>query len=268
MEKKLNILKDNKDIVIKNEKGIKYLQFKKLLEYGIKHAYTLSVEGVDFSFKTSAHDNSYKMLADALDIEVNNIVEPVQTHTDEVRILEEVTSSDALQDVDGLITNKKNIAITSKNADCILFFFYDPKNKVIANVHSGWKGTFKRIAIKTVQKMINEFSSNPEDILCFISPSIRKCHFEVDSDVKEMCENIFSELSLDKIISKGEIKENKQKYMIDTVLINKEGLLNLGLKEENIIDSGICSVCHKDEVHSARAEGDGFKRETAIIVLE
>ena len=205
----MNILKDNNNIVIKNEKGIKYLQFKKLLEYGIKHAYTLSVEGVDFSFKTSAHDNSYKMLADALDIKVNNIVEPVQTHTDEVRILEEVTSSDALQDVDGLITNKKNIAITSKNADCILFFFYDPKNKVIANVHSGWKGTFKRIAIKTVQKMINEFSSNPEDILCFISPSIRKCHFEVDSDVKEMCENIFSELSLDKIISKGEIKENK-----------------------------------------------------------
>ena len=264
----MDILKDNNDIVIKDEKGIKYLQFKKLLEYGIKHAYTLSVEGIDFSFKTSAHDNSYKMLADALDIEVNNIVEPVQTHTDEVRILEEVTSSDALQDVDGLITNKKNIAITSKNADCILFFFYDSKNKVIANVHSGWKGTFKRIAIKTVKKMINEFGSNPEDILCFISPSIRKCHFEVDSDVKEMCENIFSELSLDKIISKGEIKENKQKYMIDTVLINKEGLLNLGLKEENIIDSGICSVCHKDEVHSARAEGDGFKRETAIIVLE
>ena len=264
----MDILKDNNDIVIKDEKGIKYLQFKKLLEYGIKHAYTLSVEGIDFSFKTSAHDNSYKMLADALDIEVNNIVEPVQTHTDEVRILEEVTSSDAIQDVDGLITNKKNIAITSKNADCILFFFYDPKNKVIANVHSGWKGTFKRIAIKTVKKMINEFGSNPEDILCFISPSIRKCHFEVDSDVKEMCENIFSELSLDKIISKGEIKENKQKYMIDTVLINKEGLLNLGLKEENIIDSGICSVCHKDEVHSARAEGDGFKRETAIIVLE
>lgn len=264
----MNILKDNNNIIIKNEKGIKYLQFKKLLEYGIKHAYTLSVEGVDFSFKTSAHDNSYKMLADALDIEVNNIVEPVQTHTDEVRILEEVTSSDTLQDVDGLITNRKNIAITSKNADCILFFFYDPKNKVIANVHSGWKGTFKRIAIKTVQRMINEFGSNPEDILCFISPSIRKCHFEVDSDVKEMCENIFSELSLDKIISKGEIKENKQKYMIDTVLINKEGLLNLGLKEENIIDSGICSVCHKDEVHSARAEGDGFKRETAIIVIE
>lgn len=264
----MNILKDNNDIIIKNEKGIKYLQFKKLLEYGIKHAYTLSVDGIDFSFKKESHDNSYKILADALDIDVNNIVEPVQTHTDEVRVLENVISSDKLQDVDGLITNKKNIAITSKNADCILFFFYDPKNKVIANVHSGWKGTFKRIAIKTVEKMVNEFGSNKEDILCFISPSIRKCHFEVDSDVKEMCENIFSELSLDKIISKGEIKEDKQKYMIDTVLINKEGLLKFGLKEENIIDSGICSVCHKDEVHSARAEGEGFKRETAIIVLE
>lgn len=263
------MLLENENIIIKkSDNGIKYLQFKRLLDLGIKHAYTLKTDGIDFSFNQKRHDISYLKLAESLGIERKIIVEPVQTHTDIVLGIDELKTSEELKDVDGLITNKTNIAITSKNADCILFFFYDPKQKVIANVHSGWKGTFKRIAIKTVQKMINEFGSNPEDILCFISPSIRKCHFEVDSDVKEMCENIFGELSLDKIISKGEIKENKQKYMIDTVLINKEGLLNLGLKEENIIDSGICSVCHKDEVHSARAEGDGFKRETAIIVLE
>ncbi len=135
-------------------------------------------------------------------------------------------------------------------------------------MHSGWKGTFKKIALKTVEKMIKDYNSNPEDILCFISPSIRKCHFEVDVDVKEMCEEIFEGYDLENIVAVGDIKDGKQKYMIDTVLINKEGLLKIGLKEENIIDSNLCSVCHKDEIHSARAEGEGLQRETAIIVLE
>ena len=260
---------ENNNIIIKEDSnGIKYLQFKRLLNYGIKHAYTLKKEGIDFSFNQDMHDISYEKLAESLDIDRNIIVEPIQTHTDRVCVLDEIKTSEELNDVDGLITNKTNIAITSKNADCILFFFYDPVKKVIANVHSGWKGTFKKIVIKTVEKMINEFECRVSDIECFISPSIRKCHFEVDSYVKEMCEEIFSDYDFSEIITLGEIKENKQKYMIDTVLINKQCLLRLGIKEENIIDSNLCSVCHKDEIHSARAEGEGFQRETAIIVLE
>ena len=172
-----------------------------------------------------------------------------------------------LQDVDGLITDKENIALTSKNADCILFLFYDPVKKVIANVHSGWKGTFKKISEKTVNKMINNYKCNPEDILCFISPSIRKCHFEVDEDIKDLCADIFSFLPIEEFIEIGEIKDDKQKYMIDTVKINKLLLKQMGLKEKNIIDSEICSMCNKDIVHSARGEGEGFKRETLIVSL-
>lgn len=262
-------MQENENIIIcESKNGIKYIQFKKLLEYGVKHAYTLKTENIDYSFNQEYHDNSYKLLADALDINKEIIVEPVQTHTDVVLNIDEVIQSENLKNVDGLITNKKNIAITSKNADCILFLLYDPQKQVIANVHSGWKGTFKKIILKTVQKMMSDYGCDAKDILCFISPSIRKCHFEVDTDVKEMCEEIFSDYNLDNIVFEGEIKDGKQKYMIDTVYINKEGLLKLGLKEENIIDSNLCSVCNKDEIHSARAEGEGFKRETAIIVLE
>ena len=260
---------ENENIIIKeSDNGIKYLQFKRLLDLGIKHAYTLKTDEIDFSFNQERHDISYLKLAESLGIERKIIVEPVQTHTDIVLGIDELKTSEELKDVDGLITNKTNIAITSKNADCILFFFYDPKQKVIANVHSGWKGTFKKIAIKTVEKMIKDYNSKPENILCFISPSIRKCHFEVDIDVKEMCEEIFEGYDLENIVAVGDIKDGKQKYMIDTVLINKEGLLKIGLKEENIIDSDLCSVCYKDEIHSARVEGEGFQRETAIIVLE
>ena len=146
---------ENENVIIKeSDNGIKYLQFKRLLDLGIKHAYTLKTDEIDFSFNQDKHDISYIKLAESLGIERKNIVEPVQTHTDIVLGIDRVMTSEELKDVDGLITNKTNIAITSKNADCILFFFYDPKQKVIANVHSGWKGTFKKIAIKTVEKMI------------------------------------------------------------------------------------------------------------------
>lgn len=261
------MLKSTSIIIKEGKNGIKYIQYKELLKYGIKHAYTLTVPGIDFSFGREEHDRSYKMLAEELGIEVEQIVEPVQTHTDTIVCLDNVLSSSELQDVDGLITDKENIALTSKNADCILFLFYDPVKKVIANVHSGWKGTFKKISEKTVNKMINNYKCNPEDILCFISPSIRKCHFEVDEDIKDLCADIFSFLPIEEFIEIGEIKDDKQKYMIDTVKINKLLLKQMGLKEKNIIDSEICSMCNKDIVHSARGEGEGFKRETLIVSL-
>ena len=168
--------------------------------------------------------------------------------------------------MDGLITNKKDIALTSKNADCILFLFYDPIKKVIANVHSGWRGTFQKIAEKAVVKMINFYDCKAEDILCFICPSIRKCHFEVDSDVKELFEREFQDLgNLDEII---EEKIPNSKWNIDTVLINKIILEKAGIKQENIIDSGICSVCNSNLVHSFRVEKEGYGLCTALIELK
>ena len=38
----------NDNIIIKQGKGIEYIQFKRLLDYGIKHAYTLKGNGINF----------------------------------------------------------------------------------------------------------------------------------------------------------------------------------------------------------------------------
>lgn len=257
---------ENENIIIKDFNGLKYLQFKVLNNLGIKHAYTLKSNGLDFSHNVPEEELSYKILCEALNIDLSTLVKPIQTHTNNIKCISCV--DEELNDIDGIITDKENIALTSKNADCILFLFYDPIKKVIANIHSGWRGTFQKIAEKTVIKMISNYGSNPEDIICCICPSIRKCHFEVDEDVRKLCLNIFNFTNrVDEFIEQGEIKENKQKYLIDTVKINKILLEELGLKKENIIDCDICSVCNKDFVHSVRVEGNEFKRSTAIITL-
>ena len=113
--------------------------------------------------------------------------------------------------------------------------------------------------------MIKEFECNPKDIICCICPSIRKCHFEVEKDVKDMFEKEFKDLeNLNNII---EEKIPNTKWNIDTVLINKMLLEKQGLKKENIIDSGICSVCNSDLIHSYRVEKNGYGLNTALISL-
>ena len=65
-----------------------------------------------------------------------------------------------------------------------------------------------------------------------------------------------------------EMKKDKEKWNIDTVLINKIILERVGLKKENIIDSGICSVCNKELIHSFRVEKQGYGLNTALISLK
>ena len=112
--------------------------------------------------------------------------------------------------------------------------------------------------------MQTNYQSNPKDIICCICPSIRKCHFEVDTNVKDLFYKKFSYLpNINQIIEKVQ-----NKYHIDTILLNKTLLLNIGLKEENIIDSGICSVCHSEQINSYRIDKENYKLSTAIITLK
>ncbi len=258
----------NDNIVIKQDNGIEYIQFKRLLDYGIKHAYTLKCDGINFRSNSKEEKESYQKIFDSVGLDIKTYVKPQQRHTNNVSCVDKVIKTEELLETDGLITDKENITLVTTNADCILFLFYDPVKKVIANIHSGWRGTFKKIGEVAILKMIEEYKCNPEDIEVYIWPSIRKCHFEVDEEVKLECENIFGFTKrVEEFIKIGEIKEGKQKYFIDTVLINKILFLNRGIKESNIYDCEICSVCNSDKIRSYRAEGKEFKLATSIISL-
>lgn len=277
----------NKNIVHITKNGVQYLQFKKLLEYDkiITHGYSL---GIDTNFRTAKPNkekitkteykksvNDYKNICNKLNINYLDIVKTNQEHTDNIQIVDKKVNINNMDinlekynDTDGLITNKQNLILSTTNADCILMLFFDPVTRTIANIHSGWKGTLQRISIKTVEKMIKEFDCNPKDIICCICPSIRKCHFEVDKDVKDMFEKEFINIQINKRINIMEKQKEQEKWNIDTVLINKIILEQLGLKKENIIDSEICSVCNSNLIHSYRVEKQGYGLATALITLK
>ena len=276
----------NENVIHVKKDGVEYLQFRRLLEYKdrINHAYSL---GTNVNFRTSRANgelskeeflntlNDYDKLCKSIGCDYKNIVKGIQKHTDNVKIISEKINKNApdfgqkeYENTDGLITNKTNLVLSSTSSDCISLLFYDPVKNVIANVHSGWRGTLKKISIKTVEKMVKEFGCNPEDIICCICPSIRKCHFEVGEDVKEQFEKEFQDLGEDNLKEIIEKKDKEKKYNIDTVLINKIILKRKGLKMENIVDSKICTMCNPKVLHSYRSEKENYGLNTALIELK
>ncbi len=276
----------NKNVVHIVKDGVQYLQFKKLLKYSdiVAHAYSI---GTDVNYRTARVNKQelpeqefnkaiqdYKNLCEAINVDYKNVVKTNQEHTDNIAIASKKINQDfpdinldEYSRTDGIVTQKANLVLSTTNADCILLLFFDPLTKTIANTHSGWKGTLQRISVKTVEKMVNEFDCKPENIICCICPSIRKCHFEVDEDVKDLFLEEFEDLDISKNIDIMEKQKNKEKWNIDTVLINRIILEQLGLKKENIVDSGLCSVCHKDLIHSFRVEKQVYGLNTALISI-
>ncbi len=267
----------NENVVHVKKDGVEFLQFRKLLDYkDVNHAYSL---GIDKNYRTTQQETyqqaikDYEDLCKAINSKPENLVKTNQEHTDQVAVVKKKIYSnkpdfnlEEYAKTDGLITNLPNIMLSTTNADCILLLFFDPVKKVIANSHSGWKGTLQRISVKTVKKMKEIFDCNPEDVICCICPSIRKCHFEVERDVKEKFAKEIEDIEdINDIITETTLNK---KWNIDTVKINKIILQKEGLKPENIIDSKICSVCQSEFIHSYRAEKEGYGLNTAIIELK
>ena len=264
----------NENVIHIKKDGLEYIQFKRLLEYkNIEHCFTLKpldfASNLTYEVKKSEVEENLKVLSKEFGFNVKNICRPKQTHTDRVERIDngdEGIYVEKFNNVDGFVTDKRNKVLMLGFADCTPLLFYDPVKKVIANTHSGWKGTLQTIGIITVEKMVLEYGCKPEDILCCIGPHIRSCHFEVDEDVRDLFYDKFKDL--DDIQERIKYNEENNKYYIDTARINKQMLLNIGLREENIIDSNVCTVCHQDICHSYRAEKDLSGRAVTIIYLK
>jgi YfiH family protein len=181
--------------------------------------------------------------------EILHFIVANQTHSDHIKIIGDQKTQgwrsldDAVEDCDALITDEKNVILSILTADCVPILLYDPKNKVVAAVHAGWKGTEAKIVSKTVQKMKDTFGSQVKDIVAGIAPSIGKCCYEVGIDVAQ---HFFD-------IPEGYSKKG-EKYMLDLPYINKYQLLKIGLLEENIELSGVCTACEVDAYFSYRKE--------------
>lgn len=175
------------------------------------------------------------------DLNIDNYYILKQIHSNKVF---DITNIPKNYEGDGLITNKSNIALVTKSKDCNSIFIIDTKNKIIGNIHSGWKGTLHSIITIAINQMKEKYNSVSKDIKIVFNPSIRECCFEVDNDVYD--------LFIKKYKDKSYYQKVGNKYHINLVKIIKDEVKKLGIKEENIIDNNICTLCNRKLFNSHR----------------
>ena len=98
-------------------------------------------------------------------------------------------------EADAIVTDVPGIAASVRVADCVGTVIVDPVNRVVASVHSGWRGIANKIAVKAVKEMKRKFRSDPEKLIAAISPAIGPCCYNVGKDVyKLQKQSVFSNI--------------------------------------------------------------------------
>ena len=93
-------------------------------------------------------------------------------------------NSKQIAQTDGLI-GVRNLASMILTADCAPVFIFDPKNQLTCLIHAGWRGLHKRIITQAVQKLQQEFGSNPEELFVAVGPLLAKSDYQVRQDLVE-----------------------------------------------------------------------------------
>ena len=196
------------------------------------------------------------LIADYLKIQPENLISPIQTHSANIEIAK--VSQHDYPDCDALILTDKNLAIFLNFADCTPIILYDENQNIGAIAHAGWRGTAQKIAPKTVEKMIINFNSKPENITALIGPAIGYCCYNVG-------EEVFRELSKTVVNFDGLSEIRQGNIYVDLKNINKRQLEETRIKKIDVCP--YCTVHNNDLFFSYRNERATTKRHSAILKL-
>lgn len=86
-----------------------------------------------------------------------------------------------LRDVDALVTKDVGIGLVALAADCVPCLLVDPQARVIAAVHSGWRGVLVDVVGAALETMV-ELGARTADTRAIIGPSICGACYAVPAD--------------------------------------------------------------------------------------
>lgn len=194
------------------------------------------------------------------------LVFPHQTHGSVVRVVDDAFLKFSVEErikllegVDSLVTAKSGYCLCISTADCIPVMMYDTVNNAVAAIHAGWRGTVRRIVEHTVQTLVQEFDSNPSDLVACIGPGIGLEAFEVGDEVYQAFQ--------DASFPMEQIARRKEKWHIDLWEANRLQLINKGIPASSIQVAGICTYTQHQQFFSARRLGINSGRILSGIMI-
>lgn len=185
-----------------------------------------------------------------------HVIQGHQVHGSRVAVIDRPeTTKEELEGYDAFVTNLPGVAIGVRTADCVPILLYGPKNRTIAAIHSGWKGTVQMISRKVIGILEDKYGTKPSDILAAIGPCIGPDSFQVGEEVAAVFKD--AGFPMDRIWKfmgpKGK-KPMEGGHHINLPEACRWTLLEAGVPEESILVSGLDT--YRDlSFYSARREG-------------
>ena len=226
-----------------------YLIIKEFENMGIGTIFT------DISYGNAKRKTSEELVKD-FKLDGKILISGYQTHSKNIQVIKE-TDKKYFENTDGFITDRKDIVIFTKYADCLPIYIYDSGKEVIGLVHSGWKGTLQEIVIETLKLMEKNYGTSRKDVYIAFGIGISQENYEVGREFKEL----FIEKFSTDIINKSFVEKNGKIYF-DNQKFNYLNLLANGIDESKIITNEYCTFrderfqsFRRDKENSGRAGG-------------
>jgi hypothetical protein len=283
-------------------KGVRYLTSESIEAKGAKNVFATRVGGVssapygtlDFGVSSGVSGAvlestlneralNFDRLGAAIGAEPLRCVLVTQVHGSTVVKFDptEEQEPDALRNIealrkteaDAIITATPGTAVGVLTADCLPILLFDPDTGAAGAVHAGWRGTYARIAEKTIEAMVKEYGSKRESICAALGPSIGPCCYTVQEEFYERFLSAFGS-SIDdsfSFLSESADEGADRSVAFDMVEANRAQLKEAGIDYANIDLSGECTSCNRDLFFSYRRDvtvegGAGTGRQLSMVM--
>jgi polyphenol oxidase len=237
----------------------------------------LNVGFTEWDARENVKENRRRLQA-AIGAQNFKLVSLLQFHSDAILHFERAPTE--LSRGDAAVTNHAGLLLAVQTADCVPILLVDPKNRAVAAVHAGWRGTLARIVEKAIGRMQMQFGSRTEDLLAAIGPAIGGCCYEVGTEVAAAFSGQFPNAAefFDELRTGDEPNPLQwlnmmppghqpppKKVLLDLRKANRLQLEAAAVPAANIFVSDLCTGCRRDLLFSYRKEGAQSGRMMALV---
>lgn len=208
----------------------------------------------------AAVEANHRLILQTLGLSRSEVVTAHQVHGNSVAIVGMEHARSVIPTTDALITRTPGVTLMLRFADCLPIVLWDPVQQAIALAHAGWRGTAANAAQRIASMMVEEFGSDPTQMIAGLGPAIGPCCYQIGAEVANPLKASLQNWERAIKVTEGST------YCLDLWEANRQQLVEAGVRRIEI--SHVCTSCHTDEFFSHRAEKGRTGRFAAVAGIK
>ena len=167
---------------------------------------------------------------------------------------------------DAMITAESGLGLFWGFGDCAPILLYDPRHRVIALAHGGWRGAAGAIGPRTIEAMCERYGSRPEELLAGVGPAIQSCCYQVNNTVYDAFQRD-PRARDNAVFAQRPDDHGHDALFLDVTESNARQLLSAGVRADHLDVADPCTGCAADLFYSHRKRPQADGRFGVVIGL-